>query len=246
MMNISNVDPTEKAAFSDLKIFRKLAEQRHVTLEAFGSSNTQRRLPGMTWFDYVELGFKQKYGNGCGTFINAGIGGDTTSMMLARFERDVLTFKPDLVIITAGGNDSNPVHNVSREQYRENLLEIHRRISSYGGEVIFQTYYAVHKEQLAPEMAGRMDSNMETVREVAAETGAFLQDNYLRWNRMRDRFPAVYSLLMLDAMHVCADGNAIIGIDMLRNFGIGLPENFARECGIGFLGQALLDALSVE
>ena len=234
----------EKPAFSDLKIYHKLAEKQHITLEAFGSSNTQRRLPGMTWFDYVELGFKIRYGKGCGTFINTGVGGDTTAMMLARFDRDVLAYRPDAVIVTAGGNDSNPVQNVSHEQYRANLLELHRRITAYGGEVIFQTYYACRKELLAPGMAERMDRNMQIVREVAAETGSLLQDHYRRWNRLRDRFPAVYALLMKDAMHVNADGNAIMGADLLRSFGLELPEEFARECKCGFLGQSLLDVLA--
>ena len=51
----------DKPAFAKLKIFRKLAEQQHISIVAFGSSNTQRRLSGMTWFDYVELGFKNQY-----------------------------------------------------------------------------------------------------------------------------------------------------------------------------------------
>ncbi len=233
----------DKPAFSKLKIFRKLAEQRHISIVAFGSSNTQRRLPGMTWFDYVELGFKSHYGRECGTFINAGIGGDTAEMMLARFDRDVLAYRPDLVIVTVGGNDSNPPRNVTFEQFRSNLLEIQRRIAAFGGEVLFQTYYALLLKDLAPEMADRMNRNMQTVREIAEETGSLLQDNYGRWNRLRDRFPEVHKLLMKDAMHVTADGNAVIGVDLLRSFGLKVPEEFVRECRIGYIGQALLDAL---
>ena len=233
----------DKPAFSKLKIFQKIAEQRQISIVAFGSSNTQRRLPGMTWFDYVELGFKNHYGGGCGTFINVGIGGDTSEMMLARFNRDVLAYRPDLVIVTVGGNDSSPARNVSLEQFRANLLEIHRRVAAYGGEVLFQTYYALLLNNLAPEMADRMKRNMQTVRNVAEETGSLLQDNYRRWNRLRDRFPEVHALLMKDAMHVTADGNAVIGADLLRSFGLKLPEEFVRECRIGYLGQALLDAL---
>ena len=233
----------DKPAFAKLKIFRKLAEQQHISIVAFGSSNTQRRLSGMTWFDYVELGFKNQYGGGCGTFINAGIGGDTAEMMLARFDRDVLAYRPDLVIVTVGGNDSNPPRNVTLEQFRSNLLEIQKRVAAFGGEVLFQTYYALLLNDLPPEMADRMKRNMQTVRNVAEETGSLLQDNYLRWNRMRDRFPEVHKLLMKDAMHVTADGNAVIGMDLLRSFGLKLPEEFIRECRIGYLGQALLDAL---
>lgn len=243
---MDQADNVAPAAFAKLKIFRKLAENRHITVEAFGSSNTQRRLIGMTWFDYVELAFKKKFGVGCGNFINTGIGGDTTAMMLARFDRDVQAFRPDVVIVTAGGNDSNPIHKVSSEEYRANLFEIWRRITAAGGEVIFQTYYACRRELLSPEMAENMDRNMEIVREVAAATGALLQDHYRRWNRLRERFPEVYALLMRDAMHVNAAGNAVLGLELLRSFGVELPEECARECPGGYLGRALLETLAAE
>ena len=234
------------AAFAKLNIFHKLAELQHITVEAFGPSNTQRRLPGMTWFDFVELGFKSKYGGGCGNFINTGIGGNTTAMMLARFDRDVLPYRPDLVIVTAGGNDSNPDKKVSPEQFRTNLREIHRRITSIGAELVFQTYYAFRREQLPPEHAELMDIDMQIVREVAAETGTLLQDNYRRWTRFRERFPSVYALLMKDAKHVTQEGNAVIGLGLLRSFGIELPESFAREFASGYLGMTLLDLLEQE
>lgn len=37
--------------------------------------------------------------------VNKGINGDTTAGMLSRFNKDVLSFKPDLCIIMAGTND---------------------------------------------------------------------------------------------------------------------------------------------
>lgn len=39
------------------------------------------------------------------TFVNKGINGDTTSGMLARFDRDVLSHSPNYVLITGGIND---------------------------------------------------------------------------------------------------------------------------------------------
>lgn len=38
-------------------------------------------------------------------YINAGISGDKTSDMLDRFDRDVLSVRPEVVIIAGGGND---------------------------------------------------------------------------------------------------------------------------------------------
>ena len=39
------------------------------------------------------------------SFVNKGINGDTTSGMLARFERDVVSENPNYVLITGGVND---------------------------------------------------------------------------------------------------------------------------------------------
>lgn len=229
--------------FSKLKIFQKLANKQTIIVEAFGSSNTQRRLPGMTWFDYVELGFKEVHGVGCGTFINSGVGGHTSKMLVERFDRDVRPFCPDLVIITVGGNDSNPVHAVSSRQFRDNLLELQRRIADLGGEVIFQTYYACMLEQLTPEMAAKMQENMQLIRDVAAETNSPLQDHYARWSRLREQCPKIYQLLMTDAMHVNCEGNAVLGLDLLRSLSVDMPQNFAGDFKAGYFGQQLLDML---
>ena len=51
---------------------------------------------------------------------------------------------------------------------------------------------------------------------------------------------------MKDAMHVTPDGNAVIGLELLRSFGVELPENFAREFTAGYLGMTVLDLLDEE
>jgi lysophospholipase L1-like esterase len=229
--------------FSQLNFFQKLACEEPVIIEAFGSSNTQRRCPGMTWFDYIELGFKKVYGGNCGIFINAGIGGNTSKMLLERFDRDVSPYHPDLVIITIGGNDSVPSRNISCQQFRENLLELHSRVTKLGGQVVLQTYYACMLEQLEPEMAERMLENMQTIRDVAAETGSPLQDHYTRWSRLQHHCPQLYQMLMGDAMHVNADGNSLLGLDLLRSFAVEIPKNFVDAFKVGFFGQQLLDLL---
>lgn len=39
------------------------------------------------------------------TYINRGIGGQTTPQMLLRFRQDVIAHKPEIVVILAGTND---------------------------------------------------------------------------------------------------------------------------------------------
>ena len=112
-----------------------LANHEFIRVVAFGASNTQRYLPGTHWFDYVEMGFKNSFGGGCGHFVNSGISGNTTADLLRRFDRELAFYRPDLVIMTIGGNDCNPAKNISPEMfyrlrekfiktYGDNLLEI--------------------------------------------------------------------------------------------------------------------------
>lgn len=229
--------------FGKLKIFSMMKEGKNIRVEAYGSSNTQRRLPGMHWFDLVELGFKTAYSPSCGQFINSGVGGNTSFDLLKRFESDVVPFMPHLVIITVGGNDSNPMHGVSSEAFRSNLLELHKKISSLGAETIFQTYYACFLEELPPGMANNMINNMNIICEVAKETNSLLHDNFTRWERMRCKRPEIHRLLMEDGMHVNYNGNMVIGLDLLRQFEITMPNDFRKSFTAGYLAQMIFDEL---
>ena len=231
---------------SELALFEEVKQNRPVRIAAFGSSNTERLQPGMHWFDILELGLKPFFKGCLGGCINVGVGGNTTRQMLERFERDVAFYKPHLVIVTAGGNDSNPPRNISREEYRKNLFTIHEKISSWGGEVIFQTYYACKLQCLSDEMAENMIFNMQQVREVAESTSSCLVDHFARWERLRLQEYGLYTLLMKDNMHLNCAGNSVLGLDLLRCFGAELPEAFRPDFALGLFAQKVLDDLETK
>ena len=57
--------------------------------------------------------------------INAGIGGENTDKILARFQKDALKRKPDLVILMAGTNDTvNSYAALPPTKYKQNLLKL--------------------------------------------------------------------------------------------------------------------------
>ncbi|NDY74350.1 arylesterase [Desulfobacter hydrogenophilus] len=66
--------------------------------------------------------------------INSGVSGNTTAAGLARLEDDVLTFEPDVVLITLGGNDLK--NRVSVDTARTNLIRIIQRIQAAGAMVV--------------------------------------------------------------------------------------------------------------
>jgi lysophospholipase L1-like esterase len=182
---------------------------------AFGSSNTERFLPGMHWFDCLDLAIKQKYGrvHHC---INTGIGGNTTRDLLQRFERDAAFYQPHAVIITIGGNDCNPERDVSIEDFERNLLTLHQQFSALGTLVIFQTYYAVISD--GSQRFLNFYKYSDIVRKVVAQTQSGLIDQLARWELLQQHYPDVYLPLMRDAFHVTPRGNRVMGVGVARAF----------------------------
>ena len=95
----------------------------------------------MDWFDWLDLGLKQTYGR-VHHFINAGLGGDTTQGLLARFEVDVALYKPHIVFVTIGGNDAKPDSGIDANIYEDSLQKLIALICEIGALPILQTYYA--------------------------------------------------------------------------------------------------------
>jgi len=79
------------------------------------------------------------------TYINRGIGGQTTSQMLVRFRQDVIDLQPKVVVILAGTNDiagnTGPISNADIEANYASLAELGR---AHNVRVIFSSILPVH------------------------------------------------------------------------------------------------------
>ena len=108
----------------------------------FGASNTERYMPGLHWSDILEVGIRNDFGRKF-HLINSGVSGNNTREALKRFDRDVASFKPDIVIVTLGGNDCNPKPEkfVSESEFAANMDLIVKKIRDLGALPIIQTYY---------------------------------------------------------------------------------------------------------
>lgn len=193
----------------------RLKEKTKTRILAFGSSNTERFLPGMHWFDVLDLAIQNTHGR-IHRCVNTGIGGNTSRDLLARFEDDAALHHPHIAIITIGGNDSNPDRRLGAEEFTENLRKLHALFKKIGCAAVFQTYYA-------PDPARNGDlSNfhkyMDIVRGVAKESGSGLIDQLRRWEAFRKAFPNRYLPLMEDGFHLNRRGNAVMGLELARAF----------------------------
>ena len=226
-------------------ILKRLKTGVKTRFVAFGSSNTERRIQGLHWFDWLDLGLKQTYGrvHHC---INAGLGGDTTEGLLVRFDEDVALYQPHVVFVTIGGNDANPDSGISASMYYKNLHNLVALIWDLDAIPILQTYYAADIPNLGESHSSRFLQFMDIVRRTADETNTLLVDHLKRWEPLRLAHPLLYLALMQDALHVNPLGNMVIGLDLIRTFKANLEEPQLESCAVGICYQKRIDQLSFK
>ncbi|MEA3364724.1 MAG: GDSL-type esterase/lipase family protein, partial [Candidatus Hydrogenedentes bacterium] len=115
-----------------------------VTLVAFGDSTTAPRGPLEVYPRLLEAKL-----NNIGIpaqMVNAGVPGDTTALARQRFEKDVLTHKPHLAIISFGINDAAidvwkdaTTPRVPLEEYEANLHHFIKELREIGSKIVFFT-----------------------------------------------------------------------------------------------------------
>lgn len=131
--------------------------------------------------------------------INAGISGDSAPNGLARLDRDLLPYRPDVTVVCYGLNDSGR-GDEGLADYKNALKAIIRRLKEAGSEVILMTPQPICARvhtQLRGEWlrnmakglaenfaAGGFDRYMQAARAAAEEEGAVLCDVYAKWMKM--------------------------------------------------------------
>lgn len=165
--------------------------------------------------------------------INAGIGGNTTQMAAARFEKDVLAKNPDLVVIQFGINDSaidvwktppETAPRVSKEKYIQNLEKIIENLKARNCAVILMTPNKMCWTQRLKENYSKppyvtddpdgfnvtLREYAQAVREIAAKQKVPLVDVYTAYEAYGKLGNQSVNDLLLDGMHPNDKGHRIV------------------------------------
>lgn len=181
----------EPDRFSDSKTdslahFREcLAGDQHFTVVAIGDSVTEVNWTTRGHLNYVGLLSASLFESGAShrnTVINSGHSGSSFTDCLERFDRDVLPYDPDLVIIGAGINDWL-FSGISPEQERRDLSVLIDRIQSEtNASILLRTPHPIlDKETFEWVEPVEMIRSVELIREVAEEKRITLVDHYDIW-----------------------------------------------------------------
>jgi lysophospholipase L1-like esterase len=150
--------------------------------------------------------------------INSGVGSDTTSGGLARFDRDVLAHNPTHVCIMFGLNDAyRPKPDapplVGLAQYSANLREMIAQLRSRGITPLVMTSnpFLVREKNVA------LKSYVEAARQVARDEDVALIDLFARFAELAiegNQWPQVYA----DGdCHLNLEGNTVIAKLMMSS-----------------------------
>lgn len=95
----------------------RLSSGQSLTIVALGSSSTEgmgASTPAHTYPSRLQAELRRRFPRSTITVLNRGVSGEETSAMLARFRRDVIDNRPDLLIWQAGTNSALRDGDVAR------------------------------------------------------------------------------------------------------------------------------------
>jgi lysophospholipase L1-like esterase len=204
-----------------------LSAAEPVTIVAFGDSTTAPRGTTTVYATTLQEELLNVH------VINAGIGGNTTSMARQRFEKDVLSQKPRLVILQFGINDSavdvwkSPPATEPRvklERYVENLEYFIQTLKAQGSKIILMGPNPLRWTPKLKEMYGKAPYDAENPEgfntllvkyndaagAVAKKMEVPFLDVQKAYREHAQKNGTEIDKLLLDGMHPGDDGHAIV------------------------------------
>lgn len=146
--------------------------------------------------------------------INAGIAGDHLLSMIARADRDVVRYQPDLVLINGVLNWGLNLGTTA--QYKEYLRGLVRKLQQEtDADIVLVTPNGDLPNPPPPQGEGTPD-RVEAVRQVAWEEGVCLADTYAVWERARELGCPWEELLCNGVNHPSVEGHLVYAITLMK------------------------------
>lgn len=134
--------------------------------------------------------------------------------MIARADRDVVRYQPDLVLINGVLNWGLNLGTTA--QYKEHLRGLVRKLQQETeADIVLVTPNGDLPNPPPPQGEGTPD-RVEAVRQVAWEEGVCLADTYAVWERARELGCPWEELLCNGVNHPSAEGHLVYAITLMK------------------------------
>jgi len=161
--------------------------------------------------EMLELAIRQAVPGAMVTVINAGISGHTTQDGLARFDRDVLSRRPDLVTISFGLND---MVRVSEDQFRRNLDTLVERCRAAGCLVVLCTPNSVITSDSRP--VKKLIRYCDLIRAAGRDQKVPVCDQFTAGEALKASDPRAWRLTLSDSIHPNMAGHKLMAEELCR------------------------------
>jgi lysophospholipase L1-like esterase len=157
-------------------------------------------------------------------FHECAIGGSSCRELAERFDRFVLPYKPDWVMMTMGGNDAT--REIPLTEFRERMTNYCQRVErECGGRVVFVSGFRPGPDHPNPDQHRKRYPYTKVLASVAREAGHHFLDigpGFLRQAKLLYR-QSTYHHFFSDGGHYNALGNLVLAGEVLRAFGVVCP-----------------------
>lgn len=165
--------------------------------------------------------------------VNAGVSGDKSYGGLERLQRDVLSFRPDLVIVDFGLNDSmNKDVEGGIAAYDKSMREIFEKVLKSGAECILltpnymnrkvsphltdQLFIDIAKEAAVVQNTGILTRYVETAKKAASDMGVPVADAYGVWQTLDKNGVDTDALLSNNINHPTKEMHEVFAQELMR------------------------------
>lgn len=166
------------------------------------------------------------------TVVGAGIGGHKVPNLEERLDRDVLSHKPNVVVIYIGINDvwhSIRDQGTTADRYESGLKSLIKRCTDAGARVILATPSVIgEKHDGTNPLDEMLEQYSDISRKTAGECGAVLLDlrgGFISCLREYNVANAEKNILTTDGVHLNEAGNRFVAARMLEVVGERTPRS---------------------
>jgi acyl-CoA thioesterase-1 len=161
------------------------------------------------YHEVFRLMLSEKFERTSVSLVNSGISGDNVVGMVARIDRDVIRYLPDLVLVNASLNGPEAV-----DVYAQKLKEIAVRLKNdTPAEMVFITPNLV-----CEGMKGTLDQRVEIMIKVAEDYGFAIADAYGVWKKIQQSGIDIQVLLANHLNHPTITGHRIYALELMKLF----------------------------
>ena len=160
-------------------------------------------------------------------FVNSGLSGESTPGLLADFEWRVLRFKPDIVSVMIGMNDSKGGPD-GRGQFALNLREIVRRVRGGGAIPILHRPNPISLEGEASALRTDLPAYNAIIGQVAAAEQVVEINHWDHWQTAKVANGSLNDWLA-DPIHPNGAGHRQFAITFCQTLGIYDPAAFSCQ-----------------